>query len=129
MRKEFDVIGKINPNLIGKINLDLIGEIAAVVRKCIDWLRFARKFLRLFATPLWRAADSAVLHVLQSEHLQHAAKLSETTSFCPRCGQLPDGDRRMDEAREHFALKWRGALPKRSELDFALAWAYFRRKR
>ena len=102
--------------------------IAALVARWINWLRFAHKFLRLLGTPVWRAADSAALHVLQSEELQRAAKISETTSFCPRCGQLPDGDRRMDEAREIFALKWRGALPKRSELDFALAWAYFRRK-
>lgn len=86
------------------------------------------EFDGLLPTPVWRAADSAVLQVLQSEHLQRAAKMSETTSFCPRCGQLPDGDRRMEEARELFASKWRGTLPKRSELDFAIAWAYFRRK-
>jgi len=49
-------------------------------------------------------------------------------TFCPRCGQIPDGDRRMEEARERFFARWKGAAPKRSELDFALAWAYFRRK-
>jgi hypothetical protein len=41
---------------------------------------------------------------------------------------MPDGDRRMEEARENFLAMWKGETPKRSELDFALAWAYFRRK-
>lgn len=95
---------------------------------CIEWFRFAFRFLRLLDTPLWRAADRAVLQVMAHHELQKACKNEERITFCPRCGQMPDGDRRMEEAREVFLTAWRGAIPKRSELDFALAWAYFRRK-
>ncbi len=94
----------------------------------VDWFRFVFKLVRLLDTPLWRAADCAVMHVMQHHELQKACKNEEWTSFCPRCGQMPDGDRRMEEAREFFLAEWPGAIPKRSELDFALAWAYFRRK-
>jgi len=69
-----------------------------------------------------------VIQVVRHHQLHKACQGEEQTSFCPRCGQLPDGDRRMEEAREIFLAEWRGAMPKRSELDFALAWAYFRRK-
>ncbi len=95
---------------------------------CRDWFRVAFKFVRLLNTPLWRAADRSVLEVMQRHELQKACKNEERTTFCPRCGQMPDGDRRMEEAREIFLAAWRGAIPRRSELDFALAWAYFRRK-
>ena len=94
----------------------------------IEWFRFAFKFLRLLDTPLWRATDRAVLQVMAHHELQKACKNEERTTFCPRCGQTPDGDRRMEEAREIFVADWLGMIPKRSELDFALAWAYFRRK-
>ncbi len=94
----------------------------------IEWFRFAFKLLRLLDTPVWRAADRAVLQVMQNHELQNACKNEEWTSFCPRCGQMPDGDRRMEEARELFLAAWKGTPPKRSELDFGLAWAYFRRK-
>jgi hypothetical protein len=94
----------------------------------MDWLRFALKFYRLLDTPIWRVADRAVLQVMQHQQLQQAARIEETISFCPRCGQHPEGDRRMEEAREAFFAEWKGSAPKRSELDFALAWAYFRRK-
>jgi hypothetical protein len=102
--------------------------IARLIARLINWLRFAFKFLRLLDTSVWRGADRAVLQVLQHHELQQAAKIEETTSFCPRCGQHPEGDRRMDEAREAFFAAWQGGPLKRSELDFALAWAYFRRK-
>jgi hypothetical protein len=82
----------------------------------------------LKTTPLWRVADSAVVHGMQHHELYKACKNAERTSFCPRCGQMPDGARRMEEARENFLAMWNGAAPKRSELDFALAWSYFRRK-
>jgi hypothetical protein len=60
--------------------------------------------------------------------LQKVCGNEENVTFCPRCGQMPDGDRRMEEAREIFLETWSGTAPKRSELDFALSWAYFRRK-
>ena len=94
----------------------------------IPWIRFAFKFTRLLGTPVWRAAERSVTQVMEHHELQRAGKNEEKTSFCPRCGQLPDGDRRMEEAREIFLESWRGEPIKRSELDFALAWAYFKRK-
>ena len=103
-------------------------RIAHCVGPCIAWFRFAFKLLRLLDTPLWRAADRAVAAVMQHHELHKACRNEERTSFCPRCGQMPDGDRRMEEAREFFLAAWKGDLPRRSELDFALAWAYFRRK-
>ena len=94
----------------------------------IAWFRCVFKLVRLLDTPLWRMADRVAVQVMQHHELHKACKNEETTSFCPRCGQMPDGDRRMEEAREFFLALWKGAPPKRSELDFALAWAYFRRK-
>jgi len=103
-------------------------RIARRAAACVEWLRFAFKFVRLLDTPLWRTADRAVLQVMRHHELQKASRNEERITFCPRCGQMPDGDRRMEEAREKFLAEWRRATPKRSELDFALAWAYFRRK-
>ena len=98
------------------------------IARAVDRFRFAFKLLRLLDSPLWRVADGAVVQVMQHHELHKACKNEERTSFCPRCGQMPDGDRRMEEARENFLALWNGDTPKRSELDFALAWAYFRRK-
>lgn len=106
----------------------LKARIARQATVCVAWFRFAFKFVRLLDTPLWRAADRAVLRVMLHHELQKVSKNEEQITFCPRCGQMPDGDRRIEEAREFFLADWRGAIPKRSELDFALAWAYFRRK-
>jgi hypothetical protein len=99
-----------------------------LIARWITWFRFAFKFTRLLDTPLWHVANRAVVQVMLHHELHKACKNEELVSFCPRCGQLPDGDRRMEEAREHFLEIWNGDAPKRSELDFALAWAYFRRK-
>jgi hypothetical protein len=98
-----------------------------LIARWITWFRFVFKFTRLLDSPLWRAADGAVMRVMLHHELHKACKNEEMVSFCPRCGQMPDGDRRMEEAREHFLEVWNGDAPKRSELDFALAWAYFRR--
>jgi hypothetical protein len=99
-----------------------------LIARWVAWFRFVFKLLRLLDTPLWRVADCAVMLVMQHHELHKACKNEERTSFCPRCGQMPDGDRRMEEARENFLVMWKGHTPKRSELDFALTWAYFRRK-
>ena len=106
----------------------LARQIARGIASCVAWFRCVFKLVRLLDTPLWRVADRAVLQVVRDHELQKAYKNEEMTSYCPRCGQMPDGDRRMEEAREKFSATWNGARPKRSELDFALAWAYFRRK-
>lgn len=95
----------------------------------IAWLRFVFKLLRLLGTPVWRTAGHAAAAVMECGDAQRAARFEERTTYCPRCGQIPDGDRRMDEAREVFQAIWgTRPPPKRSEVDFALAWAYFRRK-
>lgn len=103
-------------------------QITRRVAACVAWFRCIFKLVRLLDTPLWRAADRAVMQVMQHHELQKACKNEERITYCPRCGQMPDGDRRMEEARETFLADWGGAIPRRSELDFALAWAYFRRK-
>jgi len=106
----------------------MVQWIARWIGQFADRFHFAFKLLRLLDMPLWRVADGAVVQVMQHHELHKACKNEERTSFCPRCGQMPDGDRRMEEARENFLVAWKGDSPKRSELDFALAWAYFRRK-
>ena len=98
------------------------------IARSVEWFRCVFKLLRLLDTPLWRVAGRAVVQVMQYHELHKVCRNEEMTSFCPRCGQMPDGDRRMEEARENFFSMWQGHPPKRSELDFALAWAYFRRK-
>ena len=102
--------------------------IARWIAPWIEWFRFVFKLVRLLDTPVWRVADRAVVQVMQHHELHKACKNEELISFCPRCGQMPDGDRRMEKARENFLTLWKGDMPRRSELDFALAWAYFRRK-
>ena len=102
--------------------------IARWISHGVAWFRAVFKMVRLLDTPLWRVANIAVVQVIQHHELHKASKNEEMVSFCPRCGQMPDGDRRMEEARENFLAMWQGSTPKRSELDFALAWAYFRRK-
>ena len=99
-----------------------------MIARVVAWIRFAFKFARMLGTPLWRAADAAVQEVVRDHALHHASRREERTSFCPRCGQIPDGDRRMEEAREIFLASWKGMPVRRSELDFALAWAYCKRK-
>ena len=93
-----------------------------------EWLRFCWRFWRMRQTHVWEKAARAVEEVLRHDGLQQAAAAQDCVTFCPRCGQIPDGDRRMEEARERFFAGWKGEPPKRSELDFALAWEYFRRK-
>jgi hypothetical protein len=49
------------------------------------WFCCAFKLVRLLDTPLWRAADRAVIQVMQDHELHKACKNKESTSFCPRC--------------------------------------------
>ena len=83
----------------------------------------------LMRSPVGRVAATAVKAVMENKQLQEAAEKQPRIAFCPRCGQIPDGDRRMEEAREVFHAIWKGPQPKRGDLDMALAYAYYRSKR
>jgi hypothetical protein len=74
---------------------------------------------------LGRAAKQAVQQIEASPELQRAAVVEPRVSCCPRCGQIPTGDRRLEEARE-CALELLGEQPgKISELNFALEYFHF----
>ena len=90
----------------------------------MGWLRMARAVFRLWNSPVWSAARRAVKGVAQDRALHAAAQAEPNVSYCPRCGQLPDGDRRFEEARE-MTLACLGEQPKRRDLDFALAFHYW----
>ena len=77
---------------------------------------------------MWKASDEAVLEVAQDLKLQHATALQGNVSYCPRCGQRPDGDRRFEEARELLFSKIPINTVRRVDADFCLAFAYWRRK-
>ena len=93
------------------------------------WIRFVGLCVRLWTSPLWRLADKAVKTVAASRELQAAAAVEPVIAYCPRCGQCPDGDRRMEEARHIVHELLKGTQPNRAELDFALAWAYWKHKK
>ena len=103
------------------------------VKRIWHWLCFVVahglfwKASGLASSPVGLAARRAVEHIAKDRKLQDAAGIEATTSYCPRCGQLPSGDRRMEEARE-LAITDLGYSPKRSDLDFALAVHYYRMK-
>jgi hypothetical protein len=74
---------------------------------------------------VWRAAKEAVQAVSADIPLNSVSGREERTVFCPRCGQLPDGDRRMDEARIKVLSLLDGASAKRSEIDAAISLNYW----
>jgi hypothetical protein len=78
----------------------------------------------LIKSPVWTAAWRAVAHTEFNDAIQAAAEREDMITYCPRCGLRPQGDRRMDEAREMATteLVTQGILPRRSDLDYALAW-------
>ncbi len=85
------------------------------------------KLWKLRNSRLWTAARHAVHAVIAQRELQAATKLEQQPSYCPLCGQIPDGDRRMDHARR-IALEILPEQPRRSDLDFALAFYYWQSK-
>jgi hypothetical protein len=100
---------------------------------CIIWaklceippfLKILRRLWGLRESRTWVAANSAVKAVMADRNLTNAAQGEPYTSFCPRCGQIPDGDRRMEEARE-IALSVLKKDVKRRDLDLALAFHYW----
>lgn len=87
----------------------------------------ASKLWVLYRSPLWKAARKAVKQVMADTPIQNAAKSESKLSYCPRCGQIPTDDRRMEEARE-LTLKQIDYVPRRHDMDFVLNWHYFRIK-
>jgi len=83
-----------------------------------------RALWKLEGTEVWWAAGAAVRQVAKDKRLSTTSRYHPTTSFCPRCGQLPDGDRRFEEAREQ-AMKLLTNQPPRHHLDAALALHYY----
>lgn len=81
-------------------------------------------------TKLGWAAGQAVSTVMAQREINYAAQLEPEVSYCFACGQVPDGDRRMDHARR-IALEILAprVQPKRYELDAALAIEYLVRKK
>lgn len=75
---------------------------------------------------LWAAAKRAVDQVAGMRDLNEAAKREPMISFCPRCGQTPDGDRRLEEARELVMNS--GIQAPRADVDFAILAHYWLRK-
>ena len=86
------------------------------------------RFIVLRNSRLWRVTREAVERVRKHEHIQKAAEIEEITAFCPRCGQIPDGDRRMEAAREIAVELMKAAGYKRlrrSHLDFAIVYHFW----
>lgn len=79
---------------------------------------------KLIKSPVWMAAWRAVQHTESNDAIQAAAEREDMITYCPRCGQRPVNDRRMDEARELATteLVSHGHMPRRSDIDYALAW-------
>lgn len=85
------------------------------------------KIWRLYKSPLWSIARKAVNSIIENTPIQNASDIESAIAYCPRCGQVPTDDRRMEEARE-LCISKLGYIPKRHELDFILNWHYFRSK-
>lgn len=102
--------------------------IFSLMRGDEEFFQFIWRFQELRNAAFWRTAKSAVESVKDHRLLNEVSVVTERTPFCPRCGQVPDGDRRMDEARELAAAKLWKVPVKRSELDFALSYWYLVKK-
>ena len=94
-------------------------------RKMYRW--FALMWMvatRLTLTKVGKAAKQAVMEINAAAHLRQAAKMEPMVSYCRVCGQLPTGNRLMEEARER-AIEILGETPKMSELNFALEYFHY----
>ena len=82
------------------------------------------RLCKLVKSPVWLAAWRAVYATEHNDAIQAAAEREDMILYCPRCGQRPTGDRRLDEARELATteLVSQGHMPRRSDVDYALAW-------
>jgi hypothetical protein len=98
-----------------------------LIKRLIYLYPIIRAIWRLEGTDLWWASQRAVKSVVSDHKLNGVATTDPKTSFCPRCGQLPDGDRRFEEARER-TISQLPTPPKRAELDCSIALNYFLHK-
>lgn len=92
------------------------------MKRILDSLRMAWRLWRVRRSPLWVLARSAVQTV--TENHRRRGQAESATAFCPRCGQVPEGDRRMEEARE-IVMARLDELVVRRELDCAVAFHYW----
>jgi hypothetical protein len=74
---------------------------------------------------VWAAAkfavDAAIIH-----RGEFASQAESQVSYCPGCGQVPNGDRRFYNST-NIALSILPKSARRSDLDFALAYYYWKR--
>jgi len=108
----------IQNQLYGGLGKQLDG-LESTTDQLIAWQRISK-------TELWTAAKQAVDQIAGMRELNDAAQNEEMTSFCPRCGQTPDGDRRLEEARE--LLMKTGIQAARSDVDFVILAHYWLKK-
>ncbi len=94
----------------------------------IKALKLVWKLRTIMRGPVWDAAEQAVTSIMAQPQLTYAAKVEPKMPFCPLCGQIPDGDRRMDHARQIAMGILRNTPVRRFQLDFAIALHYFLRK-
>ncbi len=99
------------------------------MKQLFKTLRFMGRLYRLRNSATWVAAAHAVDSVMSQKELTYAAQREPQAIFCPMCGQVPDGDRRMDHARKIAMEILRGKPVRRHELDASIALCYFARKR
>ena len=92
------------------------------------WFYVLRKLWWFRHSKVSAAATTAVASVLTQKNLIQAAEHEEAPKFCPMCGQIPDGDRRMDHARAIAMEILKGENVKRSDLDLAISFEYWRKK-
>ncbi len=91
-------------------------------------LQLAWRLWKLQINGTWTAARSAVDAVMAKTDLQYAAHKEPHIKFCPSCGQIPDGDRRMDHARMLAIEHLHGKPYRRFELDAAISLHYLLKK-
>jgi hypothetical protein len=97
----------------------------------IEFFRYVKeywKYKRIIKSPVWNAARISVNNVMAHTMLNEVSKTDPLLRFCPRCGQIPQGDRRMQDAREQV-FKILGEIEvKLSDVDFAMMWHLWRNK-
>ena len=93
----------------------------------IQLLLRAWTLFRFVRRPLYQTAKAAVQSTSANRVLNEAALSESEVSFCPRCGQRPQDDRRKEEARLLVYATHPNA--KRADVDFSLSLAYWLRKK
>jgi len=104
-------------------------EAIQLMRSFLIFLKLAYKLWKLDHDGIWDAAGHAVSSIMAQNDLAYAAEKEPRTRFCPMCGQIPDGDRRMDHARKIVCEILAGKTLRRNEIDAAISLHYLLRKR